>query len=231
MKNYFLTIIAIVTFSGASFSQVDYELNRAIDLFRQNKIAGGETKIQLYENDIQGSPYLCEEFINGTLFTTSKTKYVDVPIRFNIYNDAVEFKTAEDQVQSLAAPEIVEKIELGEYQMAYIPFSVLKKIRRGFFIILEEGKVSLYSRPNILFIKATEPGPYLEAQPARFERKPDTFYIRVGMEDAKLVENKRDLLDILPDHAEKLEEFIKKNKTKFNNAESLKELVKYCNSL
>lgn len=231
MKKYFLALWMVIAFTGVSVSQTDYELHRAIDLYRQNKNVGGENKTWLYESDILGSPYLSEEFTNGTVFTTSKTKYVDVPLRYNIYNDAIEFKNAEGQIQTLAAPEIVEKIEFGDYQIGYIPFSVVKKIRYGFFIQLEEGKVSLYARPNIIFIKATEPGAYQEALPARFERKPDSFYLRVGMDEAKLIENKKDLLEILPDHTEKLEEFIKKSKTKFNKTESLKELVKYCNSL
>ena len=52
-----------------------------------------------------------DEFITGTIFTTSKTQYVNMSLRYNIYNDQLEFKTPEDKILVMAAPEIIEKIE------------------------------------------------------------------------------------------------------------------------
>jgi len=191
----------------------------------------GNSKGLLTESDIEGSPYLEDNFIKGSVYTTSKTEYVDVPLRYNIYNDQLEFKTGNDKVQALAAPEMIEKIEFGNYKMVYAPYSISKKIRRGFFVVLAEGKSSLYEKPRITFKEATEPGGYKDAEPAKFVRNTDEYYIRVGENQAKLVGNKNDLLEVFPDHQKQLETFIKKNKIKPNKPESLKELVKYYNSL
>lgn len=230
MKSWLLTLFILLDFTGTTLAQTNTDFIRAMDSYRSNKMAGSGVK-ELTLDDITGSPYLVDDFINGSVFTNSEIEYLDIPLRYNIYSDAMEFKTEKNEVLLLDTPEMVKKIEFGEYKVVYAPFSESKKIQRGYFIVLVEGKVSLYTKPKIEFIKATLPAGYQEATPAKFERKPDSFYVRVGMDEAKLVENKKDLLEIIPDQKEKLEEFIKLKKTRFNKAEGLTELIRYYNSL
>ncbi|MCA1758954.1 MAG: hypothetical protein LC658_04210, partial [Bacteroidales bacterium] len=203
---------------------------KAMDSYRSTKLIGGGLNA-LTEKDIEGSPYLNNDFISGKVITTTNAEYVDIPLRFNIYNDQIEFKTEGEEIMILAASEIIEKIEFGEYKIFYAPYSYAKKIKRGFFIVMEGGKADLYAKPEIKFIEATKPLAYQEAQPAKFNRRSDSYYIRIGMDEAKLVENKKTLVDIFPDNKDKIEEFIKKNKTKTNDPESLKELVQFYNSI
>jgi len=231
MKKYWLTITIMCLFTGIITAQSNYELRQAMDLFKTNKMLRDDSRGLLSEKDFQGSPYLDDNFVKGSVYTTSKTEYVDVPLRYNIYNDQIEFKTGDNRVQALAVPESIEKIEFGNYKMVYIPYSISKKVRRGFFVTLAEGKASLYEKPRVTFKEATEAGAYKEAEPAKFVRNTDEYYIRVGENQAKLVGNKNDLLEVFPDHQKQLETFIKKNKIKPNKPESLKELVKYYNSL
>jgi hypothetical protein len=236
MANYkimkaFVTIFLLLSSFCLSFSQGSYQIAQAVDFFRINKMQSGDWSKTLSESDIKGSPYLNDDFIKGTIFTTSKFQYVDVPLRYNIYNDNLEFKTTEDQVMAIAAPEIVEKVQLGNDVMAYIPYTNVKKIRRGFFKLLEEGQASLYAKSEVLYKEPEEPGAYKEAEPARFINKPDTYYIRIGLEQAKLISNKNELLDAFPDHQEEIAAFIKKNKIKPTKPEKLQALVQYYNSL
>ncbi len=231
MKKYIIIGLIILVASGFSFSQDVYQIQAAMELFRTNKLQSGDWKSVLTDSDIKGSPYLDDDFKNGVIFTSSKMQFVDVPLRYNIFNDNLEFKTPDDQVQAMAAPEIVEKAVFGEHEIVYIPFSDLKKIKRGFLILLEKGNVSLYLRPEVTFQEPTKPGAYKEAEPAKFIRKSDVFYIRVGLEEAKRVGTKKEILDIFPDHIEEIDTFIKKNKTKTNKTEDLIELVKFYNSI
>ena len=156
MKKYLLTIVVASIFSS-SFSQTIYEVRRAMDFFESNKMQSGDWKNPLSESEIEGTPYLNDEFIAGSIYTVMKHQYVDIPLRYNIYNDNIEFKSG-DKIQALAAPEIVERIKFGEYQMVYIPYSNLKKIRKGFFIVLEEGKASLYTKLETEFKKQQQIG-------------------------------------------------------------------------
>lgn len=231
MKKYYVITIIVLLFAEFSSAQTNYELKRAMDLFKTNKMLRGENRELLNENDIKGSPYLEDNFINGAVYTTARAKYVDIPLRYNIYNDQIEFKAEDNTVQAMATPETIEKVEFGNYKMVYVPYSVSKKVRHGFFVVLEDGKSSLYSKPRVTLKASTEPGAYKEAEPAKFERNPDQYYIKVGTSQAKLVGNKKDLLEIFGDHQKQIETFIKKHKVKPNNPESLKELVQYYNSL
>ena len=181
--------------------------------------------------DIEGSPYLDDEFIKGSVFTKSKTEFVGVPLRYNVYNDDIEFMAEEDVIKALAAPEMTEKIEFGDYKIMYLPFIVVKKIKNGYFISLEEGKASLFSKPKVIFQEAKKAGAYVDAEPAKFIKKSDEYYIRIGMEAARPVTSKSDLYDVFPDHKKEIKSFIKDNKVKPHKREKLKKLVQYYNSL
>lgn len=224
-----LVIILIFLFSQTAHAQINYELSKAMDFFQTQKMFSGNN--MLTELDIEGSPYFTQEFISGSVFTSSKVQYQDVPLRYNIYNDEMQFKSPDGAIFAIDAPEIIEKVTFGNYTMEYIPYVNSKKIRRGFFILLEEGNAKLYARPNIEY-KAPEPAaPYKEPEPAKFIEKPQTYYIRIGMEAAQKLESKKDVEAVFPDHQKEIADFIKKNKVKHRDEDKLKELVAFYNSL
>jgi hypothetical protein len=202
-----------------------------MEFYQANKFPGEKWKNVLTENDIKGSPYLNDEFVVGSIYTIQRLHYVDIPLRYNIYNDELEFKTPAGEVQALAVPEIIEKVVIGNTEMVYSPYLRANKNKNGFFIILEEGKVSLYAKPGITFTEATEPGAYKDPEPPKFLKKSDEYYLRVGSGQAQVIGNKKELIAAFPDNQDKIESFMSKNKTKINKPESLKELVKYYNSL
>lgn len=232
MKQFIIPVVFMLIIFLAPRVNAQYETRQAIDLFNSTKIARGELKTMLTEKDIEGSPYLNDEFIKGTVYTTSQTKYVDVLLRYNIFSEQIEFKLDDGPVQALAAPETVEKVEFGDYKMVYIPFTSSRKIRRGFFEVLELGnKAVLLARPQVFFEEAKEPAAYQEAEPPKFIRKTDEYFIRVGKEPAVLISRKKDLEEVFPDHEKEISSFIKKNKVKPNKPERMAELVQYYNSL
>ncbi|MEE4285285.1 MAG: hypothetical protein V2I31_04020 [Mariniphaga sp.] len=207
-----------------------YEIKKAVELLDFNRRHSGDISKFLTEANINGTPYLNDGFIEGSVFTTSKTHYVDVPLRYNIYNDQIEFQLGENPVQALAAPETVELIQYGDYTFEYVPFTNVKKIRRGFFIVEEKGNATLYSKPQVVFENAKEPAAYQDAVPARFVKRPNEYYIRIGKEPAMLIAKRKDLEEVFPDHKDEISDFIKKNKVKPNDPELLKELVQFYNS-
>lgn len=225
-------LLAFSIFSSLTIAAQDnYQLRNAIDLFRSNIIADREMKNALTETDIDGSPYLNDEFITGEIFTTSKTQFSNIPLRYNIYNDEIEFKSPEGNISALGVPEIIDKLVFGDYTMIYAPYTYAKKMNRGFFIVIISGKASLYVRPNIDYIKPVPPAAYKDAKPAKFVKKVDTYYIRIGTDAAQLIENKKDLEKVFPDHKKEIAAFIKNNKINHRKEDKLKELVDYYNSL
>lgn len=208
-----------------------YQVRQAMEFYSLNKLRSGTTNNTLSEKDIEGSPYLNDEFVKGSVFTTQKQQFVDIPLRYNIFNDELEFKTPDNVVQALATPELVEKATFGEHQLVHSPYFVSKNIKTGFFEVLVQGKASLYAKHEVVFNNATEPAAYKEAQPAKFVAKPEDYYIRAGNDAAFLISGKKDLMDAFPDHKNKMGKFVKENKVKPNKPETLKQLVEYYNSL
>lgn len=226
-----LALLFFLSFSLTTFAQSDYQINQAIEFFRTNKMANGEIKNVLTEKDIEGSPYLTAEFIKGDVYTSSKMQFVDIPLRYNIYNDEMQFQSPDGNIAAIAAPEVIEKVTFGDYTLEYIPFVNAKKMRRGFFKLVVKGNASLYARPNIEYREPVPPGAYKDPEPARFVGKPDTYYIRIGMDAAQKIENKNDLEVVFPDHNKEVAGFIKKNKVNQRKEDKLKALVEYYNSL
>ena len=231
MNRRYLLLLILFSFFLKTEAQVEYQLSSAFDFYRSHKIASGEYRNTLSEKDIDGSPYLNDEFIKGSIYTISKTQYSDLPLRYNIYNDEIEFETDDNKVAALDAPEIVEKVTFGDFLMEYIPFEYSNKVKKGFFEVLLKGKASLYSRPEVEFRDAKKPEPYKEAEPAKFIRKDDRYYLRFGMEAAIPCVNKKDVIGKFPDHSSDIEAFIKKNKINVKKEDDLKKMVEYYNSL
>lgn len=226
-----LIIIALLLIGATSFAQVNYQLSSAVDFVRTYKIASGEYYSELTEKDIQGSPFLNQEFINGSVYTTTKFQYADIPLRYNIFNDNIEFKTPENKVLAIAQPETIDKVTFGDYTMEYLSYMNVKKVRKGYMLLITKGKASLYAKPEVVYTKATEAGAYKEPEPAKFERSSDIFYIRIETALAQRIDNKKDLIQVFPDHQNEIEGFVKKNKISPAKIDELKSLVEYYNSL
>ncbi len=231
MKTKIILFICLISTVVISHAQTVYQSKNLMEYIQSKRIASGEWNNELKRSDIKGSPYLDENFINGTIYTMQKEKYENVPMRYNIYSDDIEFKSFNGDALAIAAPETLEKVEIGNHQFYYIPYILSKKIEHGYFERIEGENASLFTRYEVIFKDAEAAGAYKDASPAQFVRKMDEYFIRVGDEPAAIITNKKDLIDIFPDHKNEVEVFIKKHKTKTNKVDSLAELVKYYNSL
>ncbi|RIH63562.1 hypothetical protein D1164_19220 [Mariniphaga sediminis] len=231
MKRLWFISVFLLWVSAYSFAQLNWEVRTASEFYNSYNLKKGNWRSTLTEKNIDGSPYLNDDFIEGSVFTTSQTQFVGILLRYNIFNDQIEFRSGDGPVQAMATPEIVEKIEFGEYQFEYIPYLHVKKMKYGFFVVLEKGYATLYSRLSVEFEEAKKPGGYQDAQPPKFSRRADEYYIRIGKKPALLVAGKKDLEIALSDHKKDVASFIKNNKVRPNKPETLKELVQYYNSL
>ncbi len=233
MKVFFLLLAFVLGFANYSFSQfgVSYETRQALQLYNENKFISKSDKSTLTEIDIEGSPYLNDEFVNGSIYTVQKVQFEEVPLRYNIFNDELEFKTPTDEVLALATPDIVEKVVMGDTILVFLSYDESNKTKNGYFVLLEEGKASLFVKPGVIYKKATPPAAYKDPEPAKFQKISDEYYLGFDSGSAIPVNNKKSLIAAFPDNQDKIEKYISKNKIKTNKPESLTELVKYYNSL
>lgn len=232
MKKHLISAILVLSFfSSLAQLTVTYELKGTDDFFRMNQLLNKTGNKELTLNDIDGSPYLDEEFINGTVFTTEKTKYENVPLRYNLYNGDLEFKNPAGELLVIAKPEIVEYAAFGDYRLVYCNFYQGPKPKQGFLLLIEEGKASLLSKLTVILKEGSQPAAYKDAEPPQFVRRADEYYIRMGTGIAKPAGNKKSVLEAFPDNQDKIDDFISKNKIKLNKTEGLAAVVKFYNTL
>jgi hypothetical protein len=221
-----IVLLKITLLSGQS-----YTLQGAYEFYKMQKLREDGLTPVLTESEIQGSPYASKDFQEGFMVTVQNQKFVGISLRYNIYNDRIEYRDDKGNPMVFTYPEIINHVMIGDTKYIYSPYSVVKKIEKGFFRVIEEGKVSLYDRQNVMFQEAQAPGAYKDAVPPQFIKKPVEYYIRVEPGEAKKVGSKNELPSLFPDKQAELEEYIKKNKVKPNNEGDLKNLVKFYNSL
>lgn len=220
-----LLLLFVAIFSGAQ------TINSLSEFYRQFQASRYQQGIVIPEYPIEGSPHERDEFIEGTVATRSDIRYENVPLRFNIHENAVEFKTEEGVIFFLAAPEVIDFVQIGEDKYVYVPYSMGNRILRGFFRVATEGKATLLVRQSINLKQPEPPAPYKDAQPARFIKLADEYYLKIGPSEAHKISNRKELLQLMGDKSSQVDEFLKKNKVRYNRPEDLIKVTEFFNSL
>jgi len=177
---------------------------------------------------IAGSPYTDDKYKDGVIYYGTD-KNQAAPIRYNAYQDLIEYQQNGKALVLDANPGI-KKVIVGGETFVPLPNSDSKKLR--YFAVLDSGKMTLYSKKNIVF-QPFKRGGKLDGsdQPAEFQKKPDTYYYQLGDGELKEIDNIKSLISSLPDKQDELSQYVKKEKISAKKEKDLMEFVKYYNSL
>ena len=240
MKNYnryLFTKKTIISLLFLSFTSLSFGQSRN-EISIQNSIGflclstdGSLKRKILNETDIDGSPYLNKEFISGNIFTKNKIQYVGVPLRYNIYNDEMEFKTDTENYLAISDPKSMKEIRIGGAVFVYDIKRNKKGEQEGYYELLQDGNVRLLSRYNIVFKPITSTTGYKQSQPPRLNRNANTYYIKTGSSEPLLLASKKDLDVIFGSKNDKLLAFIKSRKLNVKKEEDLIKLVEFINQM
>ena len=180
--------------------------------------------------DIEGSPYLNEEFVDGEIHTF-KASYAGVSMRYNIYLDYIEFKQKGKSYILDPEPRL-RKVEVDGNTLVVAKYGSIGKMKDGFFLLLDSGKLQLMSKKVIQFKEAQAPKALeSSATPAKYQQLPDQFFYRIGQGEPVKISNIRKMIAGLQDHQEELNAFAKKEKISAKREDDLIRLVKFYNSL
>lgn len=227
MKQYTSALILILFFQTIA-AQTFYDVEALYKQYESVKIQQGTAYTTTL---VEGSPHDKSDFTSGSVVVQSNITYANVPLRFNIYTNEMEFQTEDGTTMYLAGPEVFEHIMVGDEKYVYAPYAAGNRMLRSYFKVLAEGEATLLSKQNIILKDAEPPAAYKEAQPARFMRMPDDFYIRKAPAEAFKVSNRKELLSVLSDKGKYMEDFIRKNRIRYNRPEDLVKLTEFYNSL
>jgi len=222
-----LQLFAINIFAQAPMTTRSYTEFQLLEHVFQQKSTG-----DLSEDNIEGSPYLNKEYEIGEVLTEKHVRYVNVPLRYNIYSNEIEFKNAKGQTLSIDFPGNIKEVKIGHAVFVYRLYSFShKKLSAGYFQLMNRGKVEGLIHYRVIF-KAAEPAlAYKEARPPTFEQKPAYYFVSIQKKPAVQVKNLKALITLLGNHKKELEAFARKEKIKVRRKNDLMRLLQYYNSI
>lgn len=222
-------IILLSLFSVGVFGQNNIDQNAQENFWRVQQKKNGSI-VNLNYSQIQGTPYLDSNFQQGEIFTKSKLLGT-YPLRFNVYTENFEFRKSDQKILELNNPERIGRIVLENTTFIYAPFKNKKNIGNGFFERLNSGKAQGLIRYKVQFIKATPPGAYQDAEPARFSSIQKYYFVRFGDGAALPINKNSEFLKELPDHKQQISRYMKKKRLRVSRGNDLVKLLDYYNSL
>jgi hypothetical protein len=128
LKRHIVIIYILLMATSSAFSQDEYITTGMRDLIGQ---VDWIKRTQPGTSTIEGSPYLNDDFIDGTIYYDKKYKIDKVPLRLNLYNGDMEFKE-KNTTMAIADPSRINKIVMGAYTFIYLPEN--KKGKVGGFV-------------------------------------------------------------------------------------------------
>jgi hypothetical protein len=204
-----------------------HPLNEFFDSFRskQYENAPGE------KADYTGSPYENNDFVEGEIYTIRQEHFDSIPLRYNIYQDKMEFRKPTGEIFNIDPPEFADTVVIKGSKYIYYPFRTGGRTSKGFFKMITNGQPVLLGKLNVTFRAGELPGGYKDAVPASFVRMDDDYYLAEIPGDAVKIDGKKGILELLSGHAKELEQFMKQNRTRTGKEDDLKKLMEFYYSL
>lgn len=229
MKKTVLSItLLLIAITG--YPQVDdfIKVVRSYDKVNRDLYFAGRNQVKY--KDIDGSPYLNDNFMTGLLFLKSGKVYSG-EFRLDIYANQIEF-LREEEIYVIGVPDSLIRLDFGESTIVYSGYEEKLAHKKGYFIELENGYYTALLQKNILFRNAEPIKPYHDTPlRARFEKGNDALFLRKGDESARKVSGKNEVISFFGDRGPDAKSFIDKEKLNVRKAEDLGKLVKYINGL
>jgi len=183
---------------------------------------------------IEGDPFLYQDFVPGNLLLKTGES-IPLNFRFDIFKGEIQFGK-KDEIYALINPESVSSVLIDTLRFVYSGYlksrEDISSVENSWFILKKDGKFRLLIRKNLRLQAATPPKPYQEeGSPAKFIHTRDTYYVQPEGESAVKIDNKKNLLDFLPDKNDRLSSFIKANNLDVKKVDDLAKIISFYNSL
>ncbi|MCK4346256.1 MAG: hypothetical protein KAX05_13310 [Bacteroidales bacterium] len=234
MKKKYYWIIIIILFGllpKQGLAQITIpEIEKYLDRVRLNH-AMEDMRKNTY-NDVEGSPFMPKEFQQGKIQVKGEGLYSS-KLRYDMYTNVMQFM-AKGIVYVIAFPEDIEFVEIEDLKFIYTPYLSAPSgtdLKESYFVVLMNGNCKLLTKKEVLLLDAEPAKPYVDAKPAHFIQKKDSYFIKKNDLPAVKISSRKSLIGILEDKETEVLSFIKKEKISHNDLEDLKKLIEYYNSL
>jgi len=226
LKKILYLVLATNCFTASLFAQDNYISKSLTDLGAElnwaKKVVGPTTIIQ-------GTPYHNDEFLPGEVYYEGKFKISNVPLRYNMYNDEMEFMD-KNVVLAIAFPEKIDRVVIGNSTFIYIADSKDKNLK-GYAKKWNTDFPSILTKMKVDYFDKEPPQPITESKPARFERQFDKHYLMRSATEIEDIKSVKKLIQSLGDHESELTAFSKKEKISASDPQELASLIDFYKEL
>lgn len=179
-----------------------------------------ENPNQIEYDRIKGdSPFLFKDFARSKVIFND-IQFDDVLIRYNIYSETFQFKS-NGKVMDLIITDKFKEIEVGNRHFFYL------KDKRCYAERLYNGKLTLYSKPVVIFNEPEKPRAYQKAKPATFAIRNPVLYLFTSENDVYEIDQLKDFYKIFPKDSKAIKGFVRKHHVKLKSAADMIKLVTY----
>lgn len=182
--------------------------------------------------NIEGSPYLFEDFIPCKINQVNETQLV----RFNLAKNRIEIKTKENSVMGLSQTNPYTILLLDGSARKYETLKYLndnkKEVVSFFEVVKKANNYSLYKKDKIKFVAAKpEKSSYEPAVPAKFlKQDPALFVTDFANKTEYLIEipkKKRKFFDLFGGKRKAIESYFKKQKLKVEKEQDISKILDF----
>ncbi len=232
MKYYFktITIALIIISSTSSLSSYAQLYVTNAQLAEVNQLKYGDfmdlqkesVSRNIKEDRIKGSAYLNSQFLLGHIIMYDTIQYSNVPLRYNIFNEQIEFKTSDSSYLAIYYPEYINEVVIDGRKFIYAEKDKKRFKTKGFYEVLFEGDFQLLVKNNIEFKYEQRALGYNSAKPPRFIRRVNTYFLRNADEKPKRITSRKQFKTTF----NKIFTYFEENKSGVNRKEDLIEIAK-----
>jgi len=192
-----------------------------------------EKSITFDVKQIDGSAYLNRELVPGIIVQKNGVEFKDMPLRYNIYNQCVEFKQ-NGTVLSIAEPQKINYIIIGNQKFVYAPFITSRNVKSTYFQQLTNDKFQLLKKYEVVLKKA-DPKAGINDDggdtSCRFDAPVSSYYLRYQDGMAHRIDSRKQLIKLLQPIPQEIIDYILKNNVDVKNENQLIDLLKYTSEI
>jgi hypothetical protein len=225
----FLSLIIALALSSAVFSQnMDKE-----DLSKNAFLSTKTTPVSKGYKNTKGSIYTNEEFKLGSVIVDRKVVASNVGLRYNVQDEEMEYKKSVSYAGSVA--NVVKKatnvsVRIGNDTFVFLP-STDDDYKDGYFLLLEEGEISVYKKYRKVFVEGQESfNSYTRDVPDTFKQK-EFYYISKNGGELKELSNSRSKRKKFFSDKTEMSSYLKDEKLNLRNEIDFIKAVKHFNKV
>lgn len=212
MKNIILISIICLLLVFPAFGQTTQNLyigDGVSRLFLQSAVAPSFAKFD--------AKYLNSDWALGNLQTIDAKMLTNVAFMYNVTKDKFEMRADVN-------PKIVERIIYDGKVFIYSTYTLEGYERAGYFEQLSEGTTVLLLKYSVNTVSGKKGAFGYDA----YQNIDKDFYIKIDDRPAVYVKKKKsDIINVLSDHKEQVQKFIKHNKLNLSKKKDIIELLQY----